>query len=296
MPRVEAGVVLDRFYRLGDILDSARPDDRNTVVVRLATTVEQVGRIVWEAHMDTHPDDDGSVELIMRRNTYERAGGASWGRVVAASHNISTIDGLRSIFDRCGMGSMLDGGLARKIERVMEQRNSVVHRMEDADIDVKEAHRTVEEFMQRAFSDSRSLLITAHFAKARAAERLPSCPWDARECYEDVVKMCDAGGDIRRTPAVLAYKGAALSALGRHGEALGAYDEAVRIDPKVAGSHSGRGDALSALGRHGEALGAYSDGHKSLTPIWVTGFATPELKACATNAYILRQGQPDLRI
>ena len=53
-------------------------------------------------------------------------------------------------------------------------------------------------------------------------------------------------------------RGDSLAALGRHEDALGAYDAAVEIDANDAAAHRGRGDSLAALGRHEDALGAYT--------------------------------------
>ena len=45
--------------------------------------------------------------------------------------------------------------------------------------------------------------------------------------------------------------------LGRHEEALAAYQQAIALDPKFALPHNGRGNVYRALGRHEEALSAY---------------------------------------
>ena len=49
----------------------------------------------------------------------------------------------------------------------------------------------------------------------------------------------------------------ALESLGRHAEALSAYDRALGLDEGSASAHAGRGMALESLGRHAEALSAY---------------------------------------
>jgi len=51
-------------------------------------------------------------------------------------------------------------------------------------------------------------------------------------------------------------RGAALSGLGRHAEALEPYGRAVTLDPGDAAAHLGRRHALGTLGRAGEARDA----------------------------------------
>jgi tetratricopeptide (TPR) repeat protein len=55
----------------------------------------------------------------------------------------------------------------------------------------------------------------------------------------------------------IANHGAVLVALGRHGEALTAFDQALKLDSKHAPSLVERGNALLALERHIEALASY---------------------------------------
>ena len=52
-------------------------------------------------------------------------------------------------------------------------------------------------------------------------------------------------------------KGASLSALGRHGEAIGCYDKVLVIDPRHAIAWGNKGYSLGALKRHEEAIGCY---------------------------------------
>lgn len=51
--------------------------------------------------------------------------------------------------------------------------------------------------------------------------------------------------------------GVALSAVGRHEEAIAHYREAVRLSPELAAAHYNLGAALQDLERHGEAAAAY---------------------------------------
>jgi predicted O-linked N-acetylglucosamine transferase (SPINDLY family) len=55
------------------------------------------------------------------------------------------------------------------------------------------------------------------------------------------------------------HRGLALMELGRHAEALAAFDQALTLAPGLTAAHSGRGAALRALGRRQEALAAYQN-------------------------------------
>ena len=54
-------------------------------------------------------------------------------------------------------------------------------------------------------------------------------------------------------------KGTVLRSLSRYGEALEAYDEAIRLDPDYALPWNGKGTVLRSLGRYGEALEAFDE-------------------------------------
>lgn len=65
---------------------------------------------------------------------------------------------------------------------------------------------------------------------------------------------------IPATQDALAWnnKGSALSALGKHEEAIKAYDEAIRLDPSYAAAWNNKCSALKALNRTTEADAAFA--------------------------------------
>ena len=88
-------------------------------------------------------------------------------------------------------------------------------------------------------------------------------PGDAMAAFERAVRL-DPG-----SASAHAGRGFALAALGRREDALSAYERAVRLDPGSASAHAGRGLVLEALGRREDALSAYErafeiDGYHAL--------------------------------
>ena len=252
--RLEGAIV--RLYRVLPLLASADPDIRNLVIIRLATVIEEVCRRLLEVYLDANPDDD-SMELIMRRVPFDSARRGGWGGAVAASLNVSTISDVRSILDKYGASAALKGGVEEILTDVMGQRNMVVHGEGDATLDLAKAHRGVEEFARGAFRDSPPVPVMMDSAKASAAAYLPGHSRIAIELHESVVRRCRAAGAEPPAPAMLVYMGISCAALGRHADALAAYDSAVGIDGGNAAAHAGRGRSLASLGRHADALAAY---------------------------------------
>jgi len=74
---------------------------------------------------------------------------------------------------------------------------------------------------------------------------------EAIEAYQQAVAI-----DPKQTYAYYGL-GNALDTLGRHKEAIEAYQQAVAIDPKFVHAYNALGNALDTLGRHKEAIEAY---------------------------------------
>lgn len=86
----------------------------------------------------------------------------------------------------------------------------------------------------------------------------PISLWDNPDtAYQNVVKGI---GKVVSSLLAIQWKNEARSyyMLGAHEDALHAYDEALRLNPKNADIHRDRGHVLLKLGRFNEALGAYS--------------------------------------
>ena len=246
---------LVKFYRLVTKLDSTDPDIVNVVVIRMSTTLEQVGRHLWKIYLDGHPNDE-KIEIVISPHGFDSVRHMTAADLVASSRNISNTGDLRSIFDKCGLGRILDGEAEADACIVMGQRNRVVHGTRDADADVGRLHTSIEGLIRRALSHDERGLLMMYVAKATVAEMLDGGPFQLDKCHEDVVIQSKRvkGGD---QAFILHSRGHSLGALGRSDEALEAYDRAVGIDPADAAAHAGRGDALAALDRFAEALEAY---------------------------------------
>ena len=256
--KMERGNLVDaivRFYRLIPMLYSTNPDIVNAVVIRMVTTLEQVGRYLWKTHLEEHPNDE-SIEIVIPIGSFDSVRHMSASELVAYSKNISNTGDLRSILDKCGLGGILDKKTAADVDAVTGQRNGVVHGAEDADMDIVYMHGAIGDLIRRALARNGHALLRVCVAKASVAEVLEGDPLHASECHEEVLAQCGRvkGGD---QAFVFYCKGNSLAALGRKAEALEAFDRAIEIDPRYAEAHAGRGEALAALDREAEALEAF---------------------------------------
>lgn len=75
--------------------------------------------------------------------------------------------------------------------------------------------------------------------------------------YPAALEVMDRVGLAARNPEFQALRGAVLQRLGRHGEALEAYDNAIRAGSPPATTWIGLGISLEAVGRRPEAAQAY---------------------------------------
>ena len=65
-------------------------------------------------------------------------------------------------------------------------------------------------------------------------------------------------------------KGIALYSQGKYNEAIKAYDEAIKLDPKYAMAWNNKGLALNSQGKYNEAIKAYDEAIK-LDPKYAHG-------------------------
>ena len=76
-------------------------------------------------------------------------------------------------------------------------------------------------------------------------------PQEALGAYDQILRL------EPRDVAALINRGNALDALGRFAEALESFDAALRVAPRQEDAHYNRGNALVAMGRHADALAAF---------------------------------------
>lgn len=75
--------------------------------------------------------------------------------------------------------------------------------------------------------------------------------------YKAALDVMEKAGPVADSPDFLALRGAVLQRLGRHADAVGAYEKAVQSAPQPGGTWTGLGISLEAIGRKGDAAQAY---------------------------------------
>ena len=72
-----------------------------------------------------------------------------------------------------------------------------------------------------------------------------------------IILLLVVPGYGQQTAAYWCIKGNALGKQVKHDEAIKAYDEAIRLNPKLAAAWNGKGCALRSLGRFADADAAF---------------------------------------
>jgi MSHA biogenesis protein MshN len=75
--------------------------------------------------------------------------------------------------------------------------------------------------------------------------------------YRAALDVMEKAGSVAQSVEFLAFRGAVLQRLGRHAEAVSAYQIALQSAPRSGATWMGLGISLEALGRHAEAAQAY---------------------------------------
>jgi Flp pilus assembly protein TadD len=101
-------------------------------------------------------------------------------------------------------------------------------------------------------------------------------------------------------PAVTHNLGVAIAAQGRHRDAVGCFDEAIRADPSYVSAHYNRGVALLKLGESQEAIRAFSraaslepqhyEAHRALGFLWLGWGERGRALDHLAHTYELRRG------
>jgi Tfp pilus assembly protein PilF len=102
-------------------------------------------------------------------------------------------------------------------------------------------------------------------------------------------------------PAVTHNLGVLAAAQGRHGSAIGHFDQVIAAEPQYASAHYNRGVALEALGRSQEALQAFSracaiepehyQAHRALGFLWLAEGERGRALDHFARTYELRRGE-----
>jgi tetratricopeptide (TPR) repeat protein len=126
----------------------------------------------------------------------------------------------------------------------------------------------------------------AHFQAGRLAQ--------AESTYRAALAI------VPRDPAVTHNLGVAIAAQGRHRDALGCFDEALRADPGFVSAHYNRGVALMALGDAQPAIASFSraavlepqhyEAHRALGFLWLAQGERGRSLDHFARTYELRRG------
>jgi MSHA biogenesis protein MshN len=112
---------------------------------------------------------------------------------------------------------------------------------------------------QRRVESARRLLqeaLTVNPAQPAFAVALASIYTEQRD-YRNALEVLDRAGPAARNAEFQAMRGAVLQRLGKHAEAVEAYQNAIRIAPQPGTTWVGLAISLETLGRRPEAAQAY---------------------------------------
>jgi tetratricopeptide (TPR) repeat protein len=127
----------------------------------------------------------------------------------------------------------------------------------------KDIEVSVIGFDIREGSDEESKLLD--FAKIMGGNYLNAADASTPAALVNSLQRAYAGANKKQNldyVSVWNNKGYALSSQGKYDEAIKAYDEAIRIDPKSFAAWTNKGDALNAQGKYDEAIKTYDEAIK----------------------------------
>ena len=262
--RTGLDAVLGGLFRLAAPARSRNRGTRNCTVRELATALEQAGR-----HCVAHAIDEGGAkppaEVTVRMEDLAHAAGLSPGVITSLTISVSSTAGIKELCGQYRLANPFAGdpALEKRVQALLDSRHLLTHRSVDADGDVEDLYRAVEETVRRLVAplphgEADFYLMQAEYRRKDGNQEgaAESCARVERACEEDI-----AGG--RGGAGTLTRRGLALAGRRRHEEAIASYDEAIAADPNHALAHLNKGISLEDTGRAEEAIASYDEAIRS---------------------------------
>ena len=258
--RTGLGDLLGELFDLAEPARSRNRRERNCVVRDLATVLEQAARY-GVAHMVDEGGARYPAELTIRTDDVALAAGLSHGTLTSLELNVSSTGALEAACRRYDMSDPFDGdpALEERVQAMLGSRHLRTHRMIDVQVDIAGWYDDTERVVRRLVSVAPYGEIDFYLARADHLNERRRRD-EAAKSYAEAERLCAleiAGG--RRSAETHARRGLALAGMGRAGEAVASYDEAIRADPGYALAHLDRGVALAGMGRTEEAVASYDE-------------------------------------
>ena len=262
--RTGLDAVLGGLFRLEAPARSRNRGTRNCTVRELATSLEQAVR-----HCVAHAIDKGGAkhpaEVTVRMEDLAHAAGLSPGVITSLTISVSSTAGIKELCGQYGLANPFAGdpALEKRVQALLDSRHLLTHRSVDADGDVEDGYRAIEETVRRLLvplphGEADFYLMQAECRRKEGSQEgaAESCARAERACDEDI-----AGG--RGGAGTLTRRGLALAGRGRHEEAIASYDEAIAADPSHALAHLNKGISLEDTGRAEESVASYDEAIRS---------------------------------
>ena len=258
----EMSDIFKEFYKLKELLNKTEWYAQSFIIVRLVTIIEQFFRRAIVIQLEKRKMDPPS-EITLRTDDLNAVMLTRPAIVISASYNIQSVKAITDILSnfkstklrqcqkqKIELEKFLEK-FSEKFTSLFDLRHEIVHTVSLSEANLHEYHALTEKLMQCVFCVLYDNDSHFYFSKATALAQLNKYV-DALIWYDKVKRA-----DVRS--ADLDYNiGNSLSALGKHEEAIGCYDEAIRKDPS-SGVYNNKGVSLAALSKHEEAIGCYDE-------------------------------------
>ena len=250
------GVLRDLAAVLRD-MDSDGRHTRRVVATSLLSAIEQICRIAVELRLGR---DKSTMphRLVLETASIRDAAGLPVEVLVSLAYNFQRIEAIVAAFREHGIDDPFEGddGLRGLIAFLITCRHDLVHTSSDVDFDMLALFEATLRLVIKIFRPFPGmeaevrLMLGDIFKEMRLEER-------SRGQYEAAAELCSAMVEDNQDDArAHVLEGLALAGLGRHKEAVDAFDRSIKREPKCEAAHLGAAQALAKTGRREDALAA----------------------------------------